>query len=169
KQLKALEGYSFQRLVNADAAVAAFDRFLELHEKRWAGQGGSDAMGGAATLDFHREMVVRLAKEGRLGFDELWADGACRATIYGIRAGSSHCFYQSGYDPEWAKKSVGLVCLGLSIEAAQAEGARTYDLLRGTESYKFDWATRTRELATVRLVGRSLGTALVTTGAAAEA
>lgn len=169
KQLRATEGFERRVVRDPGDAVAAFERFLALHEARWAVQGGSDAMGRPAIQAFHRDVVVRLAERGWLRFEEVWAEGACRASIYGIDNGATYCFYQSGYDPAWAKKSVGLVCLGLSIEDAVARGATRYDFLRGTETYKFDWATGTRETVAVRVMARGIPAALLLAREGAEA
>ncbi len=169
KQLRAVPDFERRVIRAPQEAEAAFDRFLALHESRWEAQGGSDAMGRQALRDFHRDVVVGLAEAGLLRFEEVWADGACRASIYGIDAGSTYCFYQSGYDPAWAKKSVGLVCLGLSLEDALARGVTRYDFLHGTESYKFDWATATRETVAVRIVARGIPAALLLAREGAEA
>jgi len=71
--------------------------------------------------------------------------------LYGFRRGARFYFYQSGYDPAWRKYSVGLVTMGLAIKHALAEGAEEYDLLHGTEAYKFRWAKETRDLSRVHL------------------
>lgn len=171
KQLRALDGFERRVVRDPGEARAAFERFLALHEARWAGQGGSDAMGRPAIRDFHREVVVRLAEAGWLRFEEVWVEGACRASIYGIDAGDAYCFYQSGYDPDpaWARRSVGLVCLGLSIEDAIGRGVRRYDFLRGTEGYKFDWSTGTRETVAVRVAARGIPATLLFAREGAEA
>jgi CelD/BcsL family acetyltransferase involved in cellulose biosynthesis len=158
--LRKLDGFERRVLTTPEETAAAFERFLALHEKRWAAQGGSDAMGQAALKAFHRELVPRLAAAGLLRFEELWAEGGCRASIYGIQAGSRFYYYQAGYDPDWAKQSVGLTLLGLSIQDAVGRGVQTYDFLRGTESYKFDWATRTRRTVTVTAARRNLSAQL---------
>lgn len=156
------EGPGFERRVIADPgrAPAALDRFFALHDARWSGEGGSDAMGRPAVRAFHRELVPRLAEAGRLRFEELWSEGGLRASIYGIAVGERYHFYQSGYDPAWASRSVGLVALGLSLEAAIADGFRVYDFLRGTETYKFDWANGARHTVAVRIAARGLPAAL---------
>ena len=70
---------------------------------------------------------------------------------YGFRYGDKFYFYQSGFDPGYARQSVGLVALGLTIKAALEEGAMEYDLLHGDEEYKFLWAHQTRELRRLEL------------------
>jgi CelD/BcsL family acetyltransferase involved in cellulose biosynthesis len=160
KQLRASEGFEQRVVTEPDQAAAAFDRFLVLHEKRWAEQGGSDAMNSAAHRAFHRAVVEQLAQAGLLRFEELWINGQCCATIYGMNAGERFFLYQAGYDPAWAKQSVGLALLGLSIQDAVNRGVKTYDFLRGSETYKFDWATGTRNTVSVKIASRNLAAAL---------
>jgi len=120
---------SFERRVITapEQARGSFRRFLVLHEQRWAMQGGSDAMGQPAFKAFHRDVVERLAHAGLLRFEELWVEGACRASLYGIETGGRFYFYQTGVDPAWAKRSVGLVQLGLSVQDAVSR-ARSFTI-----------------------------------------
>jgi CelD/BcsL family acetyltransferase involved in cellulose biosynthesis len=154
RQLRSQPGFEYRSITLA--ASAAFERFLELHEAHWTSRGGSDATGHPALLAFHRDVVERLSKAGLARFDELWVDGACRASIYGLDDRYRYCYYNSGYDPAWRDASPGLVLLGLSMEAAMQRGVKRYDFLRGTESYKFDWATTTRETVCVSIARRRL-------------
>ena len=62
-----------------------------------------------------------------------------------------------------------VVCLGLSLEDALARGVSRNDFLHGTESYKFDWATATRETVAVRIVARGIPAALLLAREGAEA
>ncbi len=156
RQLRALTGLERRVITEPELAAEAFDRFLALHERRWAAQGGSEAMWHPAVKGFHRDVVVRLARLGLLRFEELWVEGACRASIYGFDDGHRFCFYQTGYDPSWSRHSVGLVCLGLSIEDAVKRGVKFYNFLRGTERYKFDWANDTRNTMAVRVTNGCL-------------
>ncbi|AKU90662.1 GNAT family N-acetyltransferase [Vulgatibacter incomptus] len=168
RQLKALKGFEHRAVTGTKDAKPAFERFLELHERRWADQGGSDAMGRPSVRAFHRETVERLAGAGLLRFDELWAEGGCRSSIYGIDTKGVFYFYQTGYDPEWARRSVGLAILGLSIEAAAGRGARVYDFLHGEEAYKREWARDIRKTVSLRVAAKGLGAAFLLSREAAE-
>jgi CelD/BcsL family acetyltransferase involved in cellulose biosynthesis len=156
RRLREDPGYEFRVVAEPARAAGAFDRFLALHDRRWREEGGSDALGRPAVRAFHREVVVRLAEAGRLRFEELWSEGGCRASIYGIVCGERFHFYQSGYDPAWAARSVGLVALGRSLEAAVGAGLRRYDFLRGAEPYKLGWANDARHTVAVRIAARGL-------------
>jgi CelD/BcsL family acetyltransferase involved in cellulose biosynthesis len=58
--------------------------------------------------------------------------------------------YISGFDPEWARYSLGTLLIAFAIERAIDEGCREFDFLRGREQYKYGWGAVNR--ATVRLV-----------------
>jgi CelD/BcsL family acetyltransferase involved in cellulose biosynthesis len=156
RRLRKLPGFDHRVVTDPDQAVEAFERFLALHESSWAGRGGSGATGLQSLKDFHRDVVLRLARAGRLRFEEIWIDGACRASLYGIGKGERYFFYLSGYDPAWAKYSLGFTVIGLSIAGAVERGVKFYDLLRGAEPYKFGWANETRATFAVQVASDSL-------------
>lgn len=156
KQLENQHGFRFCSVSLPAELDAAFERFLTLHNKRWDGPGGSELSGHASLVDFHRALVRNMAAAGVLRFDELWANGECVASIYGLDNGSTFYYFNAGYDPDWSSMSVGLVLTGLSIRAACDRGRSRYDFLRGEEAYKLDWATHTETLADVLLVRNSI-------------
>jgi CelD/BcsL family acetyltransferase involved in cellulose biosynthesis len=120
---------------------------LRLHDARWQPRGGSDAFTGDALVAFHDEMTRHALARGWLRLFELRLDGRPAAALYGFRYRDAFSFYQAGFDPAFAKDSVGLCMMALAIRAALAEGAAEYDLLHGDEAYKFQWARQTRDLA----------------------
>jgi CelD/BcsL family acetyltransferase involved in cellulose biosynthesis len=156
RRLRKLPGFDYRVVTDPDQAAPAFDRFLALHESSWARRGGSSATGRQSLKNFHRDVVVRLALAGRLRFEEIWIEGGCRASLYGITGGERYCFYLSGYDPAWAKLSLGFAVVGLSIAGAVERGMKFYDLLRGAETYKFEWANEARATFAVHVASDSL-------------
>src|SRR5262245_1139887 len=155
RRLRRLPGFDHRVITDREQAEEAFERFLALHEVSWASRGGSGATGLQSLKDFHRVVVVRLASAGRLRFEEIWIDGACRASLYGIGNGERYCYYLSGYDPAWSKYSLGFTVIGLSIAGAVERGVKFYDLLRGAEPYKFDWANESRATFAVQVASDS--------------
>jgi CelD/BcsL family acetyltransferase involved in cellulose biosynthesis len=145
-------GFALERHDDATAIATGLDALFALHQKRWALEGGSDAIDGPATERFHRVAARALAERGWARLYLLHADGAPRAALYGFRHGDRFAFYQAGYDPEWRQRSVGTVLLGHIVRDCFAERVREFDFLRGTESYKLKWANGWRE--TVRLRAR---------------
>jgi len=160
RQLNALPGFEYRSVTAPTETDAAFARFLQLHEARWKEAGGSEATGHTALVQFHQEVTQKLSQAGWLRFDELWCEGECRATIYGVETGKQFYYFNAGYDPAWSRYSVGLVLLGLSISNAIQRGVQVYDFLRGTESYKSDWATTTRETVVIQIANQQWPTTL---------
>ena len=151
KRLEKMADFEFRSVTSPEESGDAFERFYLLHEKRWQKSGGSELSGHPRLVSFQRDSVSQLAQTGLLRFDELWVEGECRASIYGLDDGQAFYCYNSGYDLDWANHSVGLVLIGLSVKSAAERGNSLYDFLRGDETYKFDWANQIKELVTADL------------------
>jgi CelD/BcsL family acetyltransferase involved in cellulose biosynthesis len=119
-----------------------------LHSARWGA--ASSAFTGEREA-FHREFATTAFDRGwlRLWFLEL--GGQPVASWYGFRLSGVESFYQAGWDPAWARGSVGFVLLGHSIRAALEDGQREYRFLRGDDAYKYRYASQDRGLETIAL------------------
>jgi CelD/BcsL family acetyltransferase involved in cellulose biosynthesis len=128
--------------VGSDGIDAALDDLARLHDSRWAD--GSvflrgwerfcnAARAGATTGD----VVVHALRD---------ADGGAVAVELDLVLGDTVAFYQAGRRTEREWRGCGSVLRARIIEAAVAAGTTEYDLLRGDEPYKAEWATDRREL-----------------------
>lgn len=151
KNLRKAGVLEFDPVEKEEQRREALQAFLSLHAVAWQGRGGSQAMQTARELAFHDAFSRTALERGWLRLFLLRLNGRPIGGLYGFRRGPRFYFYQSGYDPAWRKHSVGLVTMGLAIKHALAEGAEEYDLLHGTEAYKFRWAKETRDLSRVHL------------------
>lgn len=137
----------FEQACTEERRQEALAVLLDLHNRRWSERGGgSDAFHTPELVSFHQKFSRLALERGWLRLSVLWLDGKPVASLYGFRFGHVFYFYQSGFDPEFRKQSVGLVTMGLAIKEALEEGAEEYDLLHGNEPYKAHWARETREL-----------------------
>jgi CelD/BcsL family acetyltransferase involved in cellulose biosynthesis len=152
RRLRKMPGFELRVVTAVEEMPDAFERFLTLHEARWAQRGEASAIGSPLFKSFHREVVMGFARAGRMRFEELWVEGQCRASLYGVESSDRYYFYLGGYDPAWSKYSLGFTLVGLSIGQAAKRGIRFYDFLRGAESYKFDWADDARATVALRVV-----------------
>lgn len=132
-----------------DDSPRALERFFALHAARWESDGGSSGVSGDAGHAFHRLAVAELAARGWLRLYTLSVARRPVASVYGVVHRGKMIYYQSGYDPAWAPRSVGLVLLARVAEDTFREGLAELDFLRGDEAYKSDWARAERW--TVRL------------------
>ena len=141
----------FERVENEEQRDPALQLLIALHKKRWTEHGGSDAFHTAGHVAFHREFTALALRRGWLRLFVLRLDGKPASALYGLRYGGTFYFYQSGFDPQYGRHSVGLVTMGLAIKSAIEEGAEEYDLLHGDEPYKSHWARESRDLARLEL------------------
>ncbi|MBF5041093.1 GNAT family N-acetyltransferase [Aggregicoccus sp. 17bor-14] len=151
KWLEKQEGYRIEKTESPGALAAPMTDFFRLHAMRWAGDGGSQGIKGAGVEAFHRDATGLLAERGRLRMYTMKVGGQAVASVYGILHRGSFIYFQSGYDPAWRNKSVGLVLVGETFKDAFAAGMTEYDFLRGTETYKSDWTSQQRRTVAVRV------------------
>jgi CelD/BcsL family acetyltransferase involved in cellulose biosynthesis len=151
RQVEGAPGFSFRRATTTAEVDEAFEALIALHALRWGDRGGSDAFTDAAVVDFHRRFCRLAHERGWLRLYLLRLAGRPAAALYGFHYRGRFLYYQSGFDPAFAARSVGLVCLALSVREAIADGAREFDLLHGVERYKFLWARRARTLSRFEL------------------
>ena len=159
KWLSRQPGTSIEVARTPAEATLATERFLALHRARWAVEGGSDGLADERHEAFHRAATQRLAERGALRLYTLLAARRPVASVYGVVHAGKFLYYQSGYDPIWASRSVGLVLLARTVSDAFAEGLTEFDFLRGNEGYKEQWARARRWTLQLRLWRGSRGRA----------
>ncbi|MET0404311.1 MAG: GNAT family N-acetyltransferase [Cystobacter sp.] len=152
KWLEKQEGYRIEKTEAPGALAGPLTDFFRLHSARWAEDGGSQGIRGRGVESFHRDATQLLAERGRLRLYTMKVGGKAVASVYGILHGDSFIYFQSGYDPAWRNRSVGLVLVGETFRDAIEAGLTDYDFLRGTESYKSDWTTKQRRTVSLRVL-----------------
>lgn len=95
---------------------------------------------------FFLDAVTEAARRGRLRLEELALDGTPVASCLGFDYGGSFLLYNSGYDPEYSKLSVGIVSKALAIEGSIESGDSVFDFLRGSEDYKYRLGGQDRQV-----------------------
>jgi CelD/BcsL family acetyltransferase involved in cellulose biosynthesis len=137
-------------LAGAATVEAAMEELFRLHNARWRRRGAMGAFAGARMQAFHHEVARRFLERGWLKLHRVRLDGETRAAFYCFQYGGRVYYYLSGFDLELSKYSLGNVAMAQAIADAIQSGASEFDLLRGDESYKFQW--RAVERNTLRLV-----------------
>jgi CelD/BcsL family acetyltransferase involved in cellulose biosynthesis len=131
---------------------ATFDLFVELHQKRWRGQGEAGAFASPRFTAFHREMARTLLRQGRLRLHRVSVEGRPLAVDYFIAAGSVLYGYQGGVDPDCLDEQPGNLATVGMLKTAIAEGFTTVDFLRGDEPYKPHFRAEPRPCEDVEIV-----------------
>jgi CelD/BcsL family acetyltransferase involved in cellulose biosynthesis len=132
-------------LEDAAAGRDGLEKLIDLHQKRWNAQGGSDAFLSEAKIPFHRETADYLFEKGIAKLFFLNVNRQAVASLYGFLIGGKFFYYQAGFDPSWGDRSVGMVLMGKSIQSAIDRGWGEFDFLRGPEAYKAHWTSSQRK------------------------
>jgi CelD/BcsL family acetyltransferase involved in cellulose biosynthesis len=155
-QVRSTISRSGKRLAKAGIAVrvrghgdvdAALDDLRRLHDARWGERSGF--------LDSFAAFSAAIragAEAGDVRFTDL-ADGDGRVVAIELELclAGRWSFYQAGRLDERDLRGSGSVLKDAVIAAAIAAGATEYDLLRGDEPYKDEWASARRRLLRARV------------------
>lgn len=142
--LEKQSGFEITCETSARSVPLFLERFFRLHKARWASHGGSEAFSDGRLTSFHHHTAARQADAGILRLWTLHLGKTPAATLWSFDDGSRAVYYQSGFQPEFSNRSVGLVLFAHFIEDACARGLLEVDLLRGSEPYKFEWTKEAR-------------------------
>jgi len=136
-------------------ADAELDMLVELHQRRWTGQGEPGVLASPAVLAFWREALPGLQAGGLVRLLRLEVGAAVAACIMALLAPGRIYFYLSGFDDAHTFVSPGTLLLGAMLEQAIAEGRCEAHFLRGQERYKYAWGAVDRCNAALRLAPSS--------------
>lgn len=158
RRLRALEqkfDVRFEQVTADQDRREALTQLTHYHERRFEARG--TAFRTASLCAFHEEATRRFLDRGWLRMFVLRVNGAPAAVMYGFLYNRTFYFYQHGFDDSYQQHSIGLVLMALSIRTAIEEGAAEFDMLWGTEPYKFLWARHVRELRNLHLFPPHVG------------
>jgi CelD/BcsL family acetyltransferase involved in cellulose biosynthesis len=146
------------RVRGVDDVEDALAALRDLHDDRWGTSSGFmsgwDRFAAAARAG---------VAAGDVWFTELVdADGRVVATEVDLWSGTRLGFYQAGRLGDHELRGSGSVLKARILERAIDRGATEFDLLRGDEPYKAEWATARRDLVAVRKGVGPAGFALMT-------
>ena len=97
-------------------------------------------------LRFFEAITQRMAQMGAVKLFFLEVEGQRVATSLCFDYESSRLLYNSGYNPEFAYYSVGLLLNALCLKEAIEQGIGYFDFLRGPEPYKLHLGGQQRNL-----------------------
>lgn len=131
-------GIRFETIIG-DQLEEAISDFFRLHEKRWRARGETGVCADLKIQSFHRAAARGLQARDLLRLYRLWIGSSVAAVYYGFVAKGRAYAYLGGFDPCLPRLSPGAQIIAYAIEQGIAEGATSFDFLRGAESYKYAW------------------------------
>lgn len=125
------------------------DLFL-LHQRRQREKSLPTPILSRRYRNFHREVAHQFFRRGWLALYSLRVDGKVVSALYGFEHGDRFYYYLGGFDPSWGRLGVATILIAEVIKEAIERGFKTFDFLRGEESYKVRWGAVPRQ--NIRLI-----------------
>jgi CelD/BcsL family acetyltransferase involved in cellulose biosynthesis len=116
------------------AALAALPDFFRLHR---LSAPDKERFLTPEVERFFAAMTAATADAGWLRLYLMEIGATPVAAVFTFAADDRLLVYNSGYDPEYAHVSAGMVLVGMMIEDASRMGLTVFDFLRGNEAYKY--------------------------------
>jgi CelD/BcsL family acetyltransferase involved in cellulose biosynthesis len=150
---------SIDRLEDLDPVIEAF---VELHQARWQSKGQSGSFALPSFEAFLRNAVYSSCIEGRV---KLWAldlTGRVAAVLLAFQDNGVAHYFQGGFDPAYARHSLGTVMCGLCIRACiESKDVNEFDFMGGDPSYKERWTQSSCDSVVLEWLPRNVGSQLV--------
>jgi hypothetical protein len=137
---------------SSDQLEVAWDRLVDLHQRRRNSLGEPGCFASARFANFHRNVVEQLWREEKLQLSWIELDGEPVAAEYVLAGNSASYAYQSGLSPERIAENPGQMSLICAIGQAIDSGHQQFDLLRGDEPYKAHWRAQPHATLDVQIV-----------------
>jgi CelD/BcsL family acetyltransferase involved in cellulose biosynthesis len=122
-----------------------FRELFALHDARAKQKRIKTTFRGEDLYKFHTKAIRYLLKSGKVILTFLYKESNPLASYYCVKHNNKYYYYQAGLSDEGEKKSAGTVLFSLIIENAFKERCKEFDLLRGSEEYKFYWTKNYRK------------------------
>ena len=133
---------AIETMVSVKDVEARMDEFAVLHTQHYP-EGVSSFITPRAWR-FHRSLAVKWIAEGRAILPFIGVETGMAGGIYGFIEGVEFFFYQVGWNPEYARYSMGHLSIRWAAECCMARGVTLFDMLPGTYRYKTDWSHTSR-------------------------
>ena len=125
---------------------------MQLHSARQRHFGRDGLATDRRVLPFFTETFEALAREVVVRAYTIACEGRLIGGYLGFLHNGCASYYFGGFDPAFAFESPGTILIGHAMRCAAAEGAHTFDFLRGAEPYKYAWGARARQLLSLSFV-----------------
>ncbi|WP_010663978.1 GNAT family N-acetyltransferase [Marinilabilia salmonicolor] len=114
------------------------DRLYHLHSLRAEEKGILSAFLTESSIEFHKSLMM--SGNGDVLFTEAWHENKCIGIHYGLVQPDSYAFINAGIESSYNPKiSIGSILFAETIKHLIENGIYQFDMLRGTERYKFHW------------------------------
>ncbi|MDJ0941103.1 MAG: GNAT family N-acetyltransferase, partial [Woeseiaceae bacterium] len=109
RQLESMGEYEWRFVPSAEVGERTIAEFLRLEDLGWKGHEGSSLIATPGHQRFFEEMITKLAARGQVFFTEILLDGEVIASTSNLMSGRSGFAFKLGWDPAYARQSIGIL------------------------------------------------------------
>jgi CelD/BcsL family acetyltransferase involved in cellulose biosynthesis len=136
----------FRAIEEPSELEPAMDAFVRLHQARWKSKGEPGSFALPSFEGFLREAMRSSLAEQRLRLWTLDVNNETAAVLLAFVDNRVAHYFQGGFDPAYAKESLGTVMCGLCIRTCiEAADVDEFNFMGGDPSYKEKWTAASRE------------------------
>jgi len=125
--------------VSLEDMDVSMEELFRLHQLRWRKRRLPGALFNPRVREFHRRVAADLLSSHQLDLYRMDLDGQTVAMLYCFAESGRGYYYLGGFDPAFARYSVGTVLTAYAIQQSISRGHTVFDFLRGAEPYKYRW------------------------------
>ena len=142
----------------------AMETFFKLHQKRWASKQMPGVFSAQAIRNFYLDVAKKFAENGWLALYFLTVNDEPIAAHYCFEYEEKIYFALSGFDPSYARYSIGNLLTLKIIEKCIEKGLKEFDFMKGDEPYKSKWTKIYRINLKIKFVSKRLTSRLYNWG-----
>lgn len=114
----------------------SYDKFIQLHQKRWKKKNVNGLFADDNYLKFHKRVAEKFNEKKILSLHFLLFDSEPIAAINAFEFDGKVFTHLHGFDPDYADYSPGHLVINSLIQDSIEKGMREFDMMRGNEPYK---------------------------------
>lgn len=146
RKLRKLSGevdFSIQQLEDVDSISESIDEFLTLmaQSREEKSEFLTEERG-----DFFKVVLMEMARRGYLSLSFMEVEGVRTAATVCFDYNNVLSLYNSGHNLEYANLGTSFLLKALCIQRAISDGKEYFDMLRGTEQYKYHLGAKGKQL-----------------------
>jgi CelD/BcsL family acetyltransferase involved in cellulose biosynthesis len=140
RRLYSLGSCEFHCVKTSDELEPAMNHLVQLHQARWRSKGEPGSFAMKSFEKFLKEAMQSTLADGRLRLWTLSLNGETAAALLAFLDNGVAHYFQGGFDPKYAKDSLGTAMFGLCIRACiETESIRQFNFMGGDAAYKAHW------------------------------
>lgn len=143
-------------LTDSQEIAGSLTDLIRLHAARSNQKGIDSTFMPVDVLDFHRKFMNRASEISWVRMYQLVHNSNVIACAYGFLFRDRFYYYQTGFDPAWSSFSPGNVIIYLMLEQLAQSGAKVFDFLGGSDSYKYFWTKKQHLMPTYLMFNKGV-------------